>query len=64
MMQLQFLSSVCVCVHLYMFPCIFAAVRNTESELPWMTQASRPECFSAHFQMVICLIQSKLTECK
>ncbi len=38
--------------------------REREREREREMQASRPESFAAHFQMVICLNQSKLRECK
>ncbi len=39
-------------------------LRDAVSKLTLMTQGSRLQCFSAHFQMVIRPFQSKLTECK
>lgn len=46
-------GSVCVCI-----------MGKRRCKLTLMTQGSRLQCFSAHFQMVIRPFQSKLTECK
>lgn len=48
-------TSVCVCI---------AGKSNAVSKPTLMTQDSRLQCFSAHFQMVIRPFQSKLAECK
>lgn len=54
-------TSVCACLRV----CVSVSwVRDAESKLTLMTQGSRLQCFSAHFQMVIRPFQSKLTECK
>ncbi len=56
-------TSVCVCARLGV--CVSVSwFRNAVSKLTLMTQGSRLQCFSAHFQMVIRPFQSKLTECK
>lgn len=54
-------TSVCACL----WVCVSVSwVRDAVSKLTLMTQGSRLQCFSAHFQMVIRPFQSKLTECK